>query len=95
MLQICNTIPSGSKMLEKKGHSFVPHTPRLGAADAAKKNGQHSVPRQPPSEGRLKGIPPRHRGLAGLARLQSPPIPWRTPRCLTDRREASPEAGGY
>ena len=53
------------------------------------KNGQHSVPRQPPSEGRLKGIPPRHRGLAGLARLQSPPISWRAPRCLANRREAS------
>ena len=36
---------------EKKGHSFVPHTPRLGGRQMLQKNGQHSVPRQPPSEG--------------------------------------------
>ena len=36
--------------------------------------GQHSVPR------RGRKIPPRHRGLAGLARLQSSPISWRAPR---------------
>ena len=62
-------------MLQKKGHSFVPHTPRLGATDAAKKRAAFRSPTAP-----LGG------GLRG-ARLRRRPIPWTPPRCLTDRRE--------
>ena len=69
----CN--PASSRMLQKKGHSFVPHMPRLGAADAAKKRAAFRSPTAP-----LGG------GLRG-ARLRRRPIPWTPPRCLTDRRE--------
>ena len=40
-----------------------------------------------PLGGDWEGIPPRHRGLAGAARLRRRPILWTPPRCLTDRRE--------
>ena len=82
-----------AKILEKKAIFRSPHAP-TGGGRCCKKMGSIPFPRAPSGGGRW-GIPPRHRGLAGLARLRSPPIPWRTPRCLTDRREASPEAGGY
>ena len=61
------------KRCQKKAIVSFPTRPDWGR-QMLQKNGQHSVPRQPPSEGGLRGIPPRRTGLAGLARLRSCPV---------------------
>ena len=72
-----------AKILEKKGHSFVPRTPRLGAADAAKKRAAFRSP-EPPLAGD-GGISRQAQRFGGVGKASEPPHSLRTPRCLTDR----------
>ena len=48
-----------------------------------------AIPGIPSWKKKGRGIPPRHQTLAGLARLRTPSISWRAPRCFANRREAS------
>ena len=72
------TLVFGVKKAAKKGHSFVPHTPRLGRRQTPQKNGQHSVPRQSPSG---RGLP------GGCGEASEPPHFLKGSHIFADRRE--------
>ena len=55
----------------KKGHSFVPRTPRLGAADAAKKRAAFRSP-EPPWRGTV-GYPAQAQRPGGGGKASEPP----------------------
>ena len=86
--------PRGPKCWKKKAIVSFPTRPDWGAADAAKKRAAFRSPTAPLGR-ETEGYPAQAQGPGGVGKGFRAPIPWRTPRCLTDRREASPEAGGY
>ena len=57
---------------KKKGHSFVPRTPRLGAADAAKKRAAFRSPTAPLGR-ETEGYPAQAQGPGGGGKASEPP----------------------